>query len=283
MKNNIFLSLALPLCAAVTAQAAIRVSFDKPNLVVVGQDASKGKDGTRELDAEKPVEKFAKPIVLMESPSNINWATPASTVVFAGEHMQWTTQADLHLAAAHTVSSVAANAVSFYTHSGGIQAIAGNGPVSLQAHTDQLEILADKAITIISVNDSIQIKAKEKIVLQAGQSFITLQGGNITFACPGSFTVKGGKHLFDSGASRSEAQAMLPDTRVKIFTQQICAINETTGEPIADMPYRLETAEGDIHYGQTDEEGKTIQVRTFAKQDVKVLWGALPTENERIV
>ncbi|WP_229518445.1 type VI secretion system Vgr family protein [Massilia sp. PAMC28688] len=165
-----------------------------------GQDVLKAKSGERDLDAEQPVEKFATPIVLMEGPANINWATPASTVVFAGEQMQWTTQSDLHLAAAHTVSSVAANAVSLFTHAGGIQAFAGNGPVSLEAHSDQLEILADKAITVISVNDSIQINAKEKIVLQAGQSSITLEGGNITFACPGNFTVKGGTHVFDSGA-----------------------------------------------------------------------------------
>jgi type VI secretion system secreted protein VgrG len=74
---------------------------------------------------------------------------------------------------------------------GGIQAIAGNGPVSLQAHTDQLEILADKAVTVISVNDSIEIKAKEKIVLQAGQAAVTLEGGDITFACPGKFSCEG--------------------------------------------------------------------------------------------
>ena len=52
--------------------------------------------------------------------------------------------------------------------------------VSLQAHTDQLEILADGAVTVISVNDSIEIKAKEKIVLQAGQAAVTLEGGDIT-------------------------------------------------------------------------------------------------------
>jgi type VI secretion system secreted protein VgrG len=64
---------------------------------------------------------------------------------------------------------VAGNAAGFFSHAGGIQAFAGNGPVSLQAHTGELEILADKEITVISVNDSIEIKASKKIVLQAGQ------------------------------------------------------------------------------------------------------------------
>jgi type VI secretion system secreted protein VgrG len=177
---------------------------------VNGQASVKAKAGTRDLDAGQPVEKFGSSIVLMDSAASINWATPASTVIYAGRQLHWTTQADLHMAAAHTVSSVAGNAAGFFAHAGGIQAIAGNGPVSLQAHTDQLEILADGAVTVISVNDSIEIKAKDKIVLQAGQAAVTLQGGDITFACPGKFSVKGGQHLFEGGASKAAELPHLP-------------------------------------------------------------------------
>jgi type VI secretion system secreted protein VgrG len=111
---------------------------------------------------------------------------------------------------------VSGGATSLFTHSGGIQAIAANGPVSLQAHTDQLEILADKEVTVISVNDGIEIKASQKIVLQAGQSSVTLEGSNITFACPGNFTVKGGKHVFDGGASNAGELPALPSTKTSI-------------------------------------------------------------------
>jgi hypothetical protein len=38
----------------------------------------------------------------------------------------------------------------------------------------------------------------------------------------------------------------------------------------------METGDGDIFYGVTDEDGKTIQVRTIAQQGVKVWWGVLP-------
>ncbi|MEC5164227.1 uncharacterized protein (DUF2345 family) [Janthinobacterium sp. CG_S6] len=183
---------------------------------VGGHSALKAASGERALDAAQPVEAFAQPLVLMEAPSTVNWATPGSTLLFAGQHLQWSTQADLHMAAAHTVASVAANAAGWFTHSGGIQAIAGNGPVSLQAHTDRLEILADKEITVISVNDVIEIKAKEKIVLQAGQSSVTLEGGDITFACPGSFTVKGGQHVFEGGANKAAVLPGLP-TRLNKF------------------------------------------------------------------
>ena len=235
---------------------------------VNGQEALKAKDGSRELDADQPVERFAAPVVLMESPSSINWATPASTVIFAGEHLQWTTQSDLHMAAAHTVSSVAANAATFFTHESGIQAIAANGPVSLQAHTDQLEILADKAITVISVNDKIEINAKEKIVLQAGQSSITLEGGDITFACPGNFTVKGGQHLFDSGGSKAANMCRLPDSRVHPFDEHFVIVDTETGKPIENIPYRVvRVSTGESTIATTGADGKTEKIGTEESSD----------------
>jgi type VI secretion system secreted protein VgrG len=208
----------------------------------------------------------------MDSAASINWATPASTVIYAGQQLHWSTQSDLHMAAAHTVSSVAANAANLFTHSGGIQAIAGNGPVSLQAHTDQLEILADQAVTVISVNDGIEIKAKEKIVLQAGQSSITLEEGNITFACPGKFTVKGGQHLFDGGASSAAELVSLPDSRMKIFKERLRAVDAASGKPVADLPYKLLLQDGTIITGRTDIDGKTAQVATADPATIKVFW-----------
>jgi type VI secretion system secreted protein VgrG len=223
---------------------------------VNGQQAVKAKSGTRELDAGQPVEKFGSSIVLMDSAASINWASPASTVVYAGQQLHWTTQSDLHMAAGHTLSSVAGNATSLFTHSGGIQAIAANGPVSLQAHTDQLEILADEAVTVISVNDSIEIKAKEKIVLQAGQSAITLEGGDIAFACPGKFSVKGGQHLFEGGDGLAAALTKLPDSRLKLFDEAF-VVKNPDGQPVAGLRYRIKLPDGTFEDGITDELGHT--------------------------
>jgi type VI secretion system secreted protein VgrG len=217
---------ALTSASAAKAQQDLLSRIDpkdkgKHDGAVNGQQAQKAQSGERTLDAAQPVEKFAEPLVLMDAPASINWATPASTVLFAGEQLHWTTQGDMHMTAEHTLSSVAANATSYFSHGGGIQAIAANGPVSLQAHTDQLEILADKAVKVISVNDSIEIKANQKIVLQAGQSSITLEGGDITFACPGNFTVKGGQHLFEGGASPATTLPVLPSELKSLVPPEI--------------------------------------------------------------
>jgi type VI secretion system secreted protein VgrG len=180
---------------------------------VHGQNTFKAATGNRELDPEQPVETFASSIVLFDSAANINWASPASSVIHAGQQLHWISQSDLHFASGYTASLAAEKAVSFFTHSGGMKAIAANGPISLEAHTDQLELLADAEVTIVSVNANIKIEANQKIVLQAGQSAITLEGGNITFACPGKFAVLGSKHGFDSGARQSAELAKLPSSK----------------------------------------------------------------------
>jgi type VI secretion system secreted protein VgrG len=239
---------------------------------VNGQTAQKAKNGSRELDAGQPVEKFGSALVLMDAAAGINWATPASTVLHAGRQLHWTTQSDLHFTAAHTVSSVAGNAAGFFTHAGGIQAIAGNGPVSLQAHTDQLEIVADKEVVVISVNDCIEIQAKDKIVLQAGQSAVTLAGGDITFACPGTLSVKGGQHLFDGGSSTPANLIALPDSRAKIFKERLRALDASSGSPIVGLPYRIQLQDGTFVTGRTDDSGMTEQIATADPATLKVFW-----------
>lgn len=221
------------------------------------QDAFKPAQGTRELDKTKPVEGFGAAIVLMDAPASISLATPASTAIYAGECMQWTTQSDLHMAAQYTVSQVAATAAGLYSHSGGIQALAANGPVSLQANTDQLEILSDEKITIVSAQDSIEIKGSSKIVLQAGQASITLEGGNITFACPGNFTVKGGLHPFEGGAQHPASMTQLPSSTMGLFNRKMQLTDQETGEIVPDSPYFIRMDNGVVYHGTTDAEGHT--------------------------
>jgi type VI secretion system secreted protein VgrG len=233
----------------------------------------KPQSGSREPDQNQPVEKFGAPLILMTSPSTINWATPASTVLYAGQNLHWTTQDDAQFTAAHTVASVTADAAAFFTHSGGIQAFAGNGLLSLQAHTDALEILADKAITVISVNDAIDIKAKEKIVIKAGQSAITLEGGDIAFACPGKFTVKGGQHLLDKAGRQGANLASLPsETQTLSHWIALHYLDPETGEGIGGADYEIHLEKGGVLTGTLDDSGKARHDNILNRPVMKIIY-----------
>jgi len=220
-----------------------------------GQSALRAKDGSRDPDPGKPVERFASAIVALDSVDSINLATPASTLLYAGGQLHWTSASDLHMAAQHTYSAVSANAASFFAREGGIKAIAGNGAVSLQAHSGELEILADKEVTVVSVNDSIEIKASKKIVLHAGKSSVILEGGNITFACPGNFTVKSGQHAFLGGASNPAELAVLPGTLTRLDNFIALDYRDADGDPMAGVKYKIKFEGGKTIAGTLDDKG----------------------------
>jgi type VI secretion system secreted protein VgrG len=233
---------------------------------------------------------------VLDSVDSINLATPASTLLFAGEQLHWTSGSDLHMTAGETYSSVAANAATLFTREGGIKAIAGNGDVSLQANTGELEILADKEVVVLSVNDGIEIKANKKIVLHAGQSSIVLEDGNITFACPGNFTVKSGQHLFNVGHHKDVQFNELPGVTAKSHTKISKLIPENSFQSLAQnedddyiqifdvsnlleysdkksaldgQPYKICLADGTIQQQGTLSRGETAIVKTPSAMKVR--------------
>jgi type VI secretion system secreted protein VgrG len=167
--------------------------------------------------------------VVLDSAAAQLLATPASVQQFSGQRLSQIVQQDLQTTAAHTASIAAGQTASLYAHQGGLQVKAANGPVSLRAHTDELKLLADQSVTITSVNDEIRISANSKIELIAGQSGITLEGGNITVTTPGSFAVKGATHGFlGAGARRRVCRPCPPPSSASSRWTWSCITTTTT-------------------------------------------------------
>ncbi|AKU13134.1 Rhs element Vgr protein [Azoarcus sp. CIB] len=216
-----------------------------------GQDAMKARPGSR-----TPTERFAQPFIVTEGPDDIGLSTPASTLLFAGAHLHATAQKDFHAASARSFSVTVGAGASWFSHSGGIRSIAAAGSQTIQAHTDAMEILADQSVSITSSNDEIHVLAKDRIVLQAGQSSVTLQGGNITFACPGTFSVKGAGHAFEGPATNPVAAAHLPSDKVSIPPEKVefrYAYHD--GEPVKGAEYSAYLSDGSTRHGRLDEQG----------------------------
>jgi type VI secretion system secreted protein VgrG len=240
---------------------------------VNGQDAVTPADGR--AGSGQPVPAFAVPLVALDSASSLLAASGASTQLYAGQDLSLTAQGDLHHAAAHTYAQVSGQAASLYTHQGGIVAHAANGPVSVRAHTDALQLLAQQGITVSSVNDEILLYAQDKITLGGGDSSIVLDGPDITFTTTGSYTQHGGSHAFLPGAIQTLPLAPLPTQLVselpfdficdEVIEESYLYTNEE-GIPISGINYRID-AKGKIIEGKTSAEGETDLVRVKSVGD----------------
>lgn len=160
-----------------------------------------GQDATQP-GSQAPVDKFAQPLLVAESPTSLALASQATTTVYAGRHLHGTAQGDWHLAAGNVVAAAAAKGVSLFAQHNGVRVIAEGGPVSIQAHTDALAVMADQAVTVTSSMESVEILAQQNVVLRGGDSVIRMEGRAITFETQ-KLSVKGAGHpLIGPGGRR---------------------------------------------------------------------------------
>ncbi len=221
-----------------------------------GRHASHTKARGRE--PSEPVERFAQPHIVLDTPSTAVFASPATIASYSGQDTSLTAQHDLHATAAHTASLVSGETTSLYTHQGELQAIAANGNVSLRAHTDAMEILADKEITIISVNDEIRITASSRIEMVGGDSKVVLDGANIDFVTPGVFTVKAASHAWADGGSGVAALPSLPTpSSEKNWIET--SLYGYAGQPLSGIEYELQFNDGTTRSGVLDGSGQERQ------------------------
>ena len=232
--------------------------------------------------AQPPVPAFASPLMLIEAPASIAFATPATLLTYAGRHHQASVQGDAHFSAGKTVSSISGAATSLYSHSGGITAIAAHHPLSIQAHSDTLEVLADQSVTITSTDAGITVLANQKIVLIAGGAAITLDGENITFACPGTFSVKGAGQGWGGAVRASARLPVLPDgsTRIShwIALQYLDPFME---EPMHDVEYEIHFDDGATLRGTLDGDGKAEHEKIENKRVREVIYRPRPATPEQ--
>ena len=212
---------------------------------------------------EKLFEAFATPLVVLDTPGSSAWATEGGIASFSGQDVALAVQGDLHQSAAHTWSSVSGKTTSWYVHAGGVKAFAANGAVSLRAHTDALQILADQSVTVISVNDEIRISASTKIELVAGQSLITLEGANIEFKTPGAFTVKGSGHAFLGGGSGAAELTALP-VGISAFALNTIHLDHRyhDNEGLAGAAFVATFSDGQTRTGTLDGGGRATLANT---------------------
>jgi hypothetical protein len=148
----------------------------------------------------------------------------------------------------------------------GLQMIAAQGAIDVQAQSDELKIQARDEVNIVSANAHIDWAAAKKISLStAGGANITIEGGNITVQCPGKLTVHAGKKSFQSAESVDYPLPKLPRSSTKPEKLAFDFVLTTTpgpeGTPLAGYDWQIARVGGAardrvIVKGVTDDEGK---------------------------
>jgi uncharacterized protein (DUF2345 family) len=155
----------------------------------------------------------------------------------------------------------------------GIALHAASGSVVQQSQQGATRIAADQAVDVTSTHASIKAGSPQKILLTAGGAGFSISGGNITLTAPGNITFKAAMKNLTGGAGAGDSIKLSKAS--DLFDEQFVMIDQTTQQPLAGAPYRIENAKGKlVASGITDAQGRTTRVTTSTSEKLFVHWGS---------
>ena len=153
--------------------------------------------------------------LLASAPGGMAFVTPKSVQHSAGENLIATAR-DMDVSIAKRLRMAAGELISFCAHKLGINLVAANGKFTASALTDGMDLFAQKQLRIASESEDVKVAAKSKITLNSGGASLEIEGGNMTFHCPGAFTIKAGSFTFVGPNNVPTQLPILPMSDLKI-------------------------------------------------------------------
>ncbi|MBB5406189.1 type VI secretion system secreted protein VgrG [Paraburkholderia sp. HC6.4b] len=154
--------------------------------------------------------------LLASAPGGMAFVTPKSAQYSAGQNVIVTAGQDMDVSIVKRLRMVAGELISLCAHKLGLSLTAAKGKFTAAALTDGMDLFAQKQLRVASESADVQVSAKSKISLNCGGASVVLEGGNITFHCPGAYTIKAGSFTFVGPDNVPAKLPSLPKSSLKI-------------------------------------------------------------------
>jgi type VI secretion system secreted protein VgrG len=199
---------------------------------------------------------FKEPVLLVASPAGIGLSTQQSAHLGADEQVNLVSGQSTHLVAGKSLIASVAQRISLFVQNAGMKLFAAKGKVEIQAHSDNIELTAQKTVKVVSATEKVEVAASQGILLTSGGAYIRIQGGNIEIHAPGKVDVKGAQHSFNGPTSGTYDLPALPkgDLHNKL------ELNLTDGnlKPVPGAPYKVVFDNGTTLTGKLDANGHAL-------------------------
>lgn len=104
---------------------------------------------------------MAEPHLLIASPAGIQTSTEQSTHISSGEHTALTSGRSMCVSTGESLFASIKQTFRLFVHKAGMKLIAAAGGITIQAHDDEIKVIANKVLSLISQADWIDIKGKK--------------------------------------------------------------------------------------------------------------------------
>ena len=193
---------------------------------------------------------LSEPQIVVASPAGIALSSAEAIHLASASSTAITSTKALSIASGDLFASVA-NTFRLFVHKAGMKLIAASGKVAIQAQRDELELLANKVLTLISETDWVDIKGKKGVRLHGADCMIeigekvqvftsspTLFHGNLQTLAPKSIS----QHFNERPTSR--------------FDQEVKFVGPDN-KPAKDIDHEIHRDDGSVIDGKSAASGTT--------------------------
>lgn len=195
--------------------------------------------------------------------------TPKTHVTYAGENIDQVAQQHLQLMSGQRFNATAGMGMQLFARGTGMQAVAGEGPMLLQAQADALTANAQKGVRISSNENEVLVTApKIRLVAEDG-SYVQI-GGGVTLGTNGDIKLLSASHQWGGPSTEQASKAAFnnqpTDQRFKLHYP-----GEDGDFPAAaNRKYRITLDDGRVIEGKSDASGLTDLVKDDAMRIAKI-------------
>ena len=204
---------------------------------------------------------MAQPHLVLASPAGIETTTAQSTHIASSEHTALTTGRSLSIAAGDSMFASIKQTFRLFVHKAGMKLVAAAGKITVQAHDDDIQIIASKVLSLISQSDWIEMKGKKGIRLHGADCMLEISDQVQFFTSKpvlfhGNLETLGPKNRPHPTA---EHKITVPDPEKREESNQLfftLQANPDDGRPFANVSYTVYKNGSVLSEGITDDLGQ---------------------------
>ena len=239
-------------------QADVAVAIEAQNAAIQGA----GGGASAEL---------AAPHLVLASPAGIETTTAQSTHIASDEHTALTTGRNLSIAAGDSLLASIGHAFRLFVQKAGMKLIAAAGKVSIQAQSDDIELIANKVLTLISQADWVDIRGKKGVRLHGVNSMLEISD-RVQFFTPSPVLFHGNLETMapQSRPQPAVADSTPPTSASEVFDEQFHLVGTDGATPLVNRRYRITASDGQTWDGTSDSEGLTNRINTSGAMKISI-------------
>ncbi|UYZ95769.1 type VI secretion system Vgr family protein [Moraxella bovis] len=197
----------------------------------------------------------SKDSTILSSQNNINIASQKNTTL--------TTQGTLSIASAKNLLTNIAQGLRVLVQNLGIKLFTARGKIQIQAQSDDIEIIAEQVLKLISAKNNIEIVADKEIILTSNGSYIKIDKEGVEIGSPKKIKLHSSVEVL-GGNSLNYALPEFHMTHDEAFR-----LLDDNNDPIVGFKYKIITPNGTVYRGKTDDEGYTMRINTgFISEEI---------------